>query len=129
MKTLMTAIIAQGFITTVQLKELNKTVMADGVVDREEANGLFTLNDAITSSNKNAPGWTPFFAKALSAHVLADDKTPGVLDADEAGYLVGKIQGDGQVDPTEKALVGLILVEATEVHPSFNDLASSCDPQ
>lgn len=129
MNTLVTAALAAGFITTAQLKELNTAVMADGVIDREEANSLFELNDKITGNMKNAPGWAPFFAKAITSHVLADENTPGVLDADEAAYLVGKIQGDGQIDSTEKGLVGLILVEATEVHSSFNDLAGTCDPQ
>lgn len=128
MKTLLAAIVAQAFITTPQVKELNKLLFADGVIDREEMDGLFSVNDAITSSSKNSPAWGPFFAKAGAAHVLADDKTPGVLDEAEAGYLVGKIYGDNTVDQYERGLVGLVLVEATEVHPSFNDLAGTVDP-
>ena len=84
---------------------------ADGVIDTEEADFLFELNDAV-SGKENAPEWTAFFTQAICDFLLKDEVSPGEIDADEVAWLIAKVNNDGQVDQTEKALLRAIKVQA-----------------
>lgn len=90
----------------------------DGVIDREEADFLFAVNDAV-SGRKNAPGWKKLFVEALTDYVLCDEVSPGVVDDKEAAYLIKKIQGDKQVDEVELALLVNITAKAKGTPPKF----------
>ena len=97
-------IIADGVVDAEEVKKIRERIFADGVVDPEEADFLFTINDAVSGGN-NDPAWSELFVEALTSHVLQDEKSPGVVDDDEAQYLISKIQADDQVDATELALL------------------------
>ena len=115
---LVEAVIADGTVDDAEVVELETTLYADGVIDQEEADALFTINDAVSGAN-NSPNWAPLFVRAITDFVLADETTPGVVDEDEAAYLIGKIEGDGQVDGVELALARNIKATATEVHATL----------
>ena len=114
------AILEDGIIDADEVATIEQQLYDDGVIDREEADFLFALNDA-TSGKENDPGWQALFVKALSDHVLQDEVSPGVIDDDEANYLIEMIQGDGVVDANELALLVNICATATGESPgSFN---------
>ncbi len=110
------SVLEDKIIDEEEVKQIREAVYADGVIDREEADFLFELNDA--TSGKNHASWTPFFVEAIGDHVLKDEKSPGEIDSDEAVYLKGKIHGDGKVDATEKALLVRIKAEAKGTIPT-----------
>lgn len=112
------AILADGIIDADEVRELESALYADGKIDKEEADMLFDLNDA-TSGKDNHASWSRLFAKALTDFVLHDDNTPGVLDEDEAAYIISKIEGDGQVDNQERALLISIITNAESTPGSF----------
>ena len=112
-------ILDDGVIDAREVAVLRETLYADGVIDREEAELLFQLNDAV-SGKDNHPNWEKFFVAALTDHVLKDDESPGVLDDDEAAWLIAKIQGDGRVDAAELALLVNVSTKASECADSFN---------
>jgi uncharacterized membrane protein YebE (DUF533 family) len=115
------AILEDGVIDAEEVAKIKERVYADGVVDKEEADFLFKLNDAV-SGKENDPGWTDLFVQAISDHVLQDETSPGVIDDDEANYLIEKIKGDGVVDATELALLVNVTANATgEAPKAFND--------
>ncbi|MBO0591149.1 TerB family tellurite resistance protein [Cellulophaga sp. E16_2] len=97
-------IVADGIIDASEVKEIEQVIYADGTIDKEEADFLFDLNDAV-SGNDNHSSWKELFVKAISSFVLDDDGSNGEIDADEAKYLVSQIEGDGQIDAVEKALL------------------------
>lgn len=97
-------ILADGVIDAAEVKEIETVIYADGTIDKEEADFLFDLNDAV-SGKDNHSSWADLFIKAIASFVLDDDDSNGEIDADEAAYLVSQIQGDGQIDAVEKALV------------------------
>jgi len=97
-------ILADGIIDAQEVKEIDEVIYADGKIDQEEADFLFDLNDAV-SGKKNDPSWKNLFVKAISSFVLEDENSADEIDNDEAAYLVGQIQGDGQVDDVELALL------------------------
>ena len=116
--TLVEAVIADGTVDDAEVVELETALYADGVIDQEEADALFTINDAVSGAN-NSPNWDTLFVRAITDFVLADEETPGVVDEGEAAYLIGKIEGDGTVDGAELALARNIKANATSVHPTL----------
>jgi hypothetical protein len=77
---------------------------ADGKIDKEEAEFLFELNDAV-SGKANHSSWETLFIEAISSYLLEDETSPNEIDEEEAKWLLSKIQGDGQLDKTEIALL------------------------
>ncbi len=112
-------ILEDGVIDAGEVKMLRKELYADGIIDREEADFLFALNDA-TSGAGNDAGWQILFVEALSDHVLKDETSPGVLDEDEATYLMSKIEADGVVDGNELALLVNITTAAESAPDAFS---------
>ncbi len=102
-------IIADGVVDASEVQALREELFADGEIDRAEVDALFTINDAV-SGNENDASWTQLFAEAVSSHIMDD----GIIDAEETSYLVGQIQGDGQVDATEMALLESLQSQATD---------------
>lgn len=115
------AILDDGIIDDDEVGKLRERLYADGIIDREEANFLFDLNDAV-SGKDNAASWGELFVEAIAAHVLEDDVSPGEIDDDEAAWLIGKIQGDGQVDETERKLLEVIFAKAKSAPDSLRAL-------
>lgn len=104
LQTLKTAVLEDGVVDAEEVAKLQAAIFEDGTVDREEAEILFEINDKV-SGKANSPEWSTLFVKAISAHVLADEASPGVVDADEAAWLKSMIDRDGVVDEAEKALL------------------------
>jgi hypothetical protein len=112
LKDLKKSILADGVIDEIEVKQLCEVLYADGKIDKEEADFLFELNDAV-SGKANHSSWETLFVEAI----LED----GVIDDDEAQWLLTKIQGDSQLDKTEKALLAN-LKSKTKSFPSVLNL-------
>ena len=97
-------LLADGIIDSKEVKTVESVIFEDGIVDKEEADFLFELNNAV-SGKENAPEWKEFFVKAITSFVIDDEKSNGEVDDDEAKYLYEQIKGDGQIDDVEKALL------------------------
>jgi len=111
-------ITADGVVDAEEVKKMKERLYADNVIDREEADFLFTINDAVSGAN-NDPSWKELFVEALTTHVLKDETSPDVLDDGEASYLVEKIQGDKKVDANELALLVNIAASAKSTPENF----------
>jgi len=106
------AVVEDGPLDQQRVEQVRRLVSARGNsgregVERRLANFLFDLNDIITGRPNHA-SWAEFFVEAISDHVLDDDESPGEVDHSEAEWLIERIEGDGQYDETEKALLGKI---------------------
>ena len=97
-------ILSDGIIDADEVSKIRERVYADGIIDREEADFLFQLNDG-ASGKDNDPAWKAFFVEAITDHVLKDETSPDILDEDEAQYLIKKIEADDQVDDVELELL------------------------
>lgn len=113
-------ILDDGIIDAKEVEQIKERLYADGVIDNEEADFLFKLNDGVSGA-ENDPTWKDLFVEALTDFVTKDETSPGVVDADEATYLIEKIKGDGKVDDIELALLVNITANAQECHESLND--------
>ena len=124
LEQLKTSILADGIIDADEVRTINQAIYEDGKIDREEADFMFELNDAV-SGKENHYSWKDLFVKAITDHVLKDDQSYGSVDDDEADYLIGKIQGDGKIDETEQALLLKIIEKATGTCEKFQDFVLS----
>lgn len=97
-------VLADGIIDAAEVLEIKTQIYSDGKIDQEEADFLFDLNDKV-SGNQNHSSWKELFIQAISDFVLEDDGSPGELDDQEIKYLKNKIEGDGQIDRVELALL------------------------
>jgi len=97
-------ILEDGVIDLPEVELIRTVIYADGVIDREEADFLFDLNDAV-SDKVNATEWGDLFVKAITEFLLHDEDSPGEIDPEEAAWLYDKIGADGKVDDLEIRLL------------------------
>jgi uncharacterized tellurite resistance protein B-like protein len=124
LQKLKTDILADGKIDADEVVQLRTAIYEDGKIDKEEADLLFALNDAVSVSGSFDPTFTTLFVEAISDYVLADEATPGVVDAIEAKYLVDQISGDGAMDENEQLLLKNIKAKATSIDSALDELYS-----
>ena len=118
------AIIEDGIVDAAEVAQLRERLYADGVIDREEADFLFAVNDAV-SGNANDSSWCDLFVESICDHLLKDDESPGAVDKSEAAWLIAQIRGDNNVDDNERALLAALGKKATSIPDSLKELIES----
>lgn len=121
---LRTSIIADGLVDADEAKKLRERLYADGKIDQEEAEFVFDVNDAV-SGNANDPAWQALFVDAICDYLLKDATSPGVVDGEEAGWLLERIQRDEQLDDTERALLKALASRATSLDEKLKDFIAA----
>lgn len=118
---LKTSILADGKIDLAEVEQIRTAIYEDGRIDSEEANFLFDLNDCCSGAENDA-SWQALFVDAICSHLLDDISSPGEIDSDEAEWLLGRIQGDGQIDAVERALLEKLAGSVTMLPVSLSAL-------
>jgi hypothetical protein len=114
------SILADGIIDDAEVEQLRKRLYADGKIDKDEAEALFEINDGV-KGKKNSAAWTTLFAEAISDFLLKDETSPGVVDDDEAAWLIKKLEGDGEIDANEKVLLKTLKEKAKSLPASLRE--------
>lgn len=115
------SILADGIIDSDEVKQIKKVIYEDGKIDSDEANFLFELNDAV-SGKANDPAWKDLMVDAITKYLLDDESSPGEVDESEAKWLIEKIEGDGQYDDIEKAILHNLKEKAKKMPDSLLSL-------
>jgi hypothetical protein len=121
LESLKKEVLEDGIIDYSEVQEIEELIYADGKIDKEEADFLFDLNDAV-SGKENDKSWETLFIKAITAFVLEDDISAGEIDDDEVAYLKAKIEGDGVIDATEKKLLLHLKTTTGSLHKDLQAL-------
>jgi hypothetical protein len=101
---------AKGAITLADVMRLRRDTFADGIVNVQEADALFALNDACAIKDT---AWSDFFVEALSDYLVHQAEPKGYVTTENADWLIGKIGRDGKVDTmTELELLISVLDKA-----------------
>ncbi|MFQ6011458.1 MAG: TerB family tellurite resistance protein [Nitrososphaerales archaeon] len=103
-------LLEDGTIDPDEVGQIRTRLMADGIIDREEANFLFLVNERATTTCSE---FDTFFVEAISSHLLEDDQSPGEVDTAEASWLREQIENDGEVDANETALLRNLRTKVT----------------
>ncbi len=115
------SILADGVIDEQEVKQLREVLYSDGIIDKEEAEFLFELNDAV-SGKENHASWKTLFVEAITSFLLEDETSLGVVDEDEAKWLLSKIEGDGKLDDIEVSLLNNLKSKAKQLPQSLTNL-------
>lgn len=83
-----------GRISADEILELRRLGWADGKMDPEEAEALFTANDSCADPS---PEWCDFFVEALSQFVVNTVEPRGYVDDAMSDELIARIDRDGRV--------------------------------
>ena len=109
--SLLTEIKAAGTITDKDVVRLRMAIFPDGVISTDEAEDLFTLNDA---ANEVYPAWRELFVEALTDFVVHQTHPEGYVDEVGAAWLIDRINADGIVKAdSELELLVKVLETAT----------------
>ena len=105
-----------------EVDRMRDCVLEDGAIDQEEAEMLFAINDAI-AEGVSCPEYEDFFVEMITAFLLADELSDGVLDDTEWDWLRAMVGEDGDLDELEVKLLANIAKESTSVPKGFFDFA------
>jgi hypothetical protein len=82
-----------GVVDGFEVQIIKERLYENRVIDRDEADFFFKVNDTVTGI-KNDAFWGSLFVDALTEHFLNDTKSPGSIDCVEGQYLLRKISKD-----------------------------------
>ena len=111
-----------GVVDGFEVQIIKERLYENGVIDRDEADFFFKVNDTVTGI-KNDAFWGALFVDALTDHFLNDTKSPGSIDGVEGQYLLRKISKDGHVDDLELGLLVNIISKAKTCPMDLIDFA------
>ncbi len=97
-------IMRRGSIKDVDVLRFRAAFYDDGVITAEEAETLFTLDEACRVQD---PSWVDFFIEAVTDYIVDQTEPEGYLTADNARWLIAHITKDGKVK--RKTEVGLLV--------------------
>jgi hypothetical protein len=102
-----------------EVRRLQRNVLPDGIVSRDEAEALLALDRSIA---KPDPAWTEFLVSAVRTFLVDGSDPIGVVDAEKSVWFVAAVG----TPPTKTgiAIAREVLVEADEVDSALADLAN-----
>ena len=121
-KKLINQIIESGNVTPDQIRDLDSELNSDWVVNQEEIDLLFQLNNSLGGKDENCPEWTEFFVRNVTRLVVMDMYTPGEIDGDEGNWLGGVFEKYRVHNDTETKLVDEIKKTTTSIQGKFQSL-------
>lgn len=94
---------------------LLREVYADGIATREEAEELIAFDHSLTEPT---PGWWEFFAATVADHVMRRQAPAGIVDGENAAWLIGALGRGRHVATTAGFAAVLRVIEtAQDVSP------------
>ncbi len=109
-----------GIIDASKAEKIKSIIYEDGIIDRAEADALFEIADK-TVGGAYDPAWMNLYVEAITDHVLKDDTSPGVVDDDEAKWLIDSIGADGICTPMEISLLAKVIGDSTSCPDNLID--------
>lgn len=85
--------------------KLRQQIFPDGVVSREEAEALISLEARVAETD---PAWTGAFVEAIVDHVLENQLNPGHVTALSAQWLMDKFGQDGARETELEAILKIL---------------------
>ncbi len=100
-------------ISDAEVLELRRTGWADGQINREEAEAIFTLQHTLDAPTET---WSDFFVEAIFNYVLHGTDPRGFASEEEAAWLISMVRADGKVcSLTEMELLILVIEKGQNV--------------
>ena len=107
--------LADGYIERKEVDIIKAAILADGVVNKSEAEFLVDLRN---SAPKAVQEFHLFVFDVIKKSTLAD----GVISAEEAAWLTKFLLADGKVDEMEVQFLRDLKASAKKTSPEFEEL-------
>ena len=108
-----------GQVTVEELLEMRREGWGDGIITREEAEAIFTVNNVLTGTHEE---WVDFFVEAITEYVLNGTEPKRQCDDQEAKWLIDQVQHDGKVESmAELELLVRVIERAENVPDALKD--------
>lgn len=104
LKELKKTVVADGHLSEKDVELLRETLFNDEGMTREKANFIFNLKDIISKEHLTND-FKELFVEAISIFLLEDEESPGEIDDSEAKWLRAKIQTKGYQDSVDILLL------------------------
>ena len=104
LKELKKTVVADGHLSEKDVELLRETLFNDEGMTREKANFIFNLKDIISKEHLTND-FKELFVEAISTFLLEDEESPGEIDDSEAKWLRAKIQTKGYQDSVDILLL------------------------
>jgi hypothetical protein len=104
-----------------QVEKLEGFVNSDWIVDHDETELLFKVNQAIAGNDEGCPEWTNFFANTVTKIIVLDMETPGEIDAEEGDWIGGLFEQYSVGNQTESHLCDELRKATTRVEGKIAD--------
>ncbi len=104
LKELKKTVVADGHLSEKDVELLRDTLFNDEGMTREKANFIFNLKDIISKEHLTND-FKELFVEAISTFLLEDEESPGEIDDSEAKWLRAKIQTKGYQDSVDILLL------------------------
>jgi uncharacterized membrane protein YebE (DUF533 family) len=114
-------ILADGYIEEKETEIIRKELMADGVINKSEAEFLIDLRN---SAPKAVAKFHEFVFEVVQKAILADES----ISAEEAKWLEKFLLADGKVDDMEKAFLKKLKAAAKKTSAEFDALVKKYAP-
>ena len=112
---------ADGAIGADEILSLRQEGWSNGKIDADEADAIFVLNDHLDQPTTE---WSDFFVEALSEFVVNSLEPKGYVTAEQAEWLIERIDNNGRLDSlTELELLVKVLEKAVDVPERLNAYA------
>lgn len=111
--TLSEHIAADRFISAEEAFQLRQAIFPDGVVSRQEADVLISLEGRVANSDE---AWAQAFVEGIVDHVLASGEYPGHVDENTTSWLMSRFGDDGARDTEIEVLLNTL--ERSESAPA-----------
>ena len=98
-------VVEQRTINPDQVKELERFVREDWVIDENEAKFLFRVNHALDSNEDDCAEWIQFFVTSIARFVVLDMNSPGEIDEAEGDWLADMLDEFSVDNDAEKKLI------------------------
>lgn len=106
-----------GAITAEEVLSLRQGGWANAVIDADEADAIFVLNDHLAEPTSQ---WSDFFVEALSEYIVHQVEPRGYVSPDQAEWLIERIDSNGRLDSlTELELLVKVLEKALHTPESL----------
>lgn len=113
--------VLDGAVSAEEVLSLRSQGWQDGVIDRDEADALFVLNNHLGNSSAE---WADFFVEAISEFVFANSSPRGDVDEDGAEWLIEQLEADGRLETmAELELLERLFERAERVPASLQAFA------
>lgn len=122
-QTFVEEILEDGHVDGMEALMFRAALFADGIIDLEEAEALLKINNVVTGK-ENDHWWYELFVDGLTAHLLKNEDSPGVITEEKAAWLIERLQEDGKLDDVEIELLKNLVEKATSIPASLTALLS-----